>query len=106
MTIQMRPYRGDPADQLCIAGILAARPASCRHLADFPWRLSWPESTNGLTAVSWQDAAGEAVAFAAWQMPWAALDIFIRPGPDERKSRGRGIRLGAGQVPCAAGRGT
>ena len=50
MTIQMRPYRGDPADQLRIAGIVAAQPANCRHLVDFPWRLSCPETTNGLNA--------------------------------------------------------
>lgn len=86
MPIQMRPYHGDPADQLRIAGIVAAQPANCRHLADFPWRLSCPETTNGLNAAIWQAADGTAVAFAAWQMPWAALDIFIRPGPDQRKS--------------------
>ncbi|GCE22443.1 GNAT family N-acetyltransferase [Dictyobacter kobayashii] len=56
-------------------------PSSCRHIVDWPWRLSTPAIQAGGDAVFWEDEAGLMVGFAAWQYYWAALDFFILPGP-------------------------
>ncbi|WP_223167523.1 GNAT family N-acetyltransferase [Nonomuraea sp. SYSU D8015] len=52
-----------------------------RHVVDLAWRLSSPAARSGRHARVWQDAAGQAVGFAAWQPDWATLDLLTRPGP-------------------------
>jgi ribosomal protein S18 acetylase RimI-like enzyme len=52
-----------------------------RHLVDLPWRLSSPAGETGRDVMLWFDEGGRIVGFAAWQVWWAALDFFVRPGP-------------------------
>jgi mycothiol synthase len=81
MAFQERPYRGQLADDLLIADLLDAQPEHARHLADQPWRLSSPDAQSGRYARLWQESGGQLAGFAAWQAPWAALDLFVRDGP-------------------------
>jgi ribosomal protein S18 acetylase RimI-like enzyme len=81
MAVQQRPYRGQPADDLLIADLLDAQPGHARHLADQPWRLSSPDAQSGRYARLWQEPGGQLAGFAAWQAPWAALDLYVRDGP-------------------------
>lgn len=81
MTITRRPFRG-VADMPHIFDLIRAMPLSCSHVVDLPWRLSSPAIHEGRDAVSWEDAAGRVVGFAAWQYYWATLDFFILPGPE------------------------
>jgi ribosomal protein S18 acetylase RimI-like enzyme len=84
MAVQERPYCGQPADDLLIAGLLDAQPEHARHLADQPWRLSSPDAQSGRYARLWQEAGGQLAGFAAWQPPWAVLDLLVRDGPHHR----------------------
>jgi GNAT superfamily N-acetyltransferase len=77
--IQMRPYRGD-ADLEPIAELIAATPRPGRHGIDFPWRLSAHEPAS-LDVRLWPTDDRLLVGFAAWQVWWATLDFYIRPGP-------------------------
>jgi ribosomal protein S18 acetylase RimI-like enzyme len=47
-----------------------------------PWRLGAPALHSVDDARLWQNEAGELLAFAAWQVPWAVLDYVIRSGPE------------------------
>lgn len=79
MDLIIRPYAGD-ADLSLIAELIRALPSMGRHLVDFPWRLSAPMADPAADArVCMVD--GLLVGFAAWQDPWATLDVYIRPGP-------------------------
>jgi len=79
MGLIMRPYAGD-TDLAPIADLIRAMPAMGRHLVDFPWRLSAPLADPASDArVCMTD--GLLVGFAAWQVPWATLDVYMRPGP-------------------------
>jgi ribosomal protein S18 acetylase RimI-like enzyme len=84
MAVQERPYCGQLADDLLIADLLDVQPGYARHLADQPWRLSSPGAQSGRYARLWQEDGGQLAAFAAWQAPWAALDLYARDGPDRR----------------------
>jgi len=84
MAVQERPYCGQPADDLLIADLLDAQPEHARHLADQPWRLSSPDAQSGRYARLWQETGGHLAGFAAWEAPWAALDVFVRDGPHLR----------------------
>ena len=84
MAFQERPYRGQLADDLLIADLLDAQPEHARHLADQPWRLSSPDAQSGRYARLWQETGGQLAGFAAWQAPWAALDLYVRDGPHRR----------------------
>ena len=84
MAIEERPYCGQPADDLLIASLLDAQPGHARHLADQPWRLSSPDAQSGRYARLWQETGGQLAGFAAWQAPWAALDLYVRDGPHRR----------------------
>ena len=84
MAVQERPYRGQLADDLLIADLLEAQPEHARHLADQPWRLSSPDAQSGRYARLWQETGGQLAGFAAWQAPWAALDLYVRDGPHRR----------------------
>jgi hypothetical protein len=53
-------------------------------LADQPWRLSSPDAQSGRYARLWQEAGGQLAGFAAWQPPWAVLDLLVRDGPHHR----------------------
>jgi len=81
MGLIMRPYAGG-ADLSPIAELIHALPAMGRHLVDFPWRLSAPMADPAADARVCM-ADGLLVGFAAWQDPWATLDIYIRPGPSQ-----------------------
>lgn len=79
MTITMRPCRGE-ADFPRLTELLRDMPSASRHLVDLPWRISSPALQSGLDAYLWEDERGILHGFAAWQVYWAALDYFIRPG--------------------------
>ena len=81
MTITRHPYRGE-ADMPRILNLISSMPFSCRHVIDFPWRLSSPAINEGRDAAFWEDSNGQVVGFAAWQYYWAALDFFILPGSE------------------------
>jgi GNAT superfamily N-acetyltransferase len=75
----MRPWR-DETDLPLIVDLLRSVPLSSRHLIDIPWRLSSPALHTGRDARVWEDDDGKLVGFAAWQIYWAVLDYFVRPG--------------------------
>ncbi len=79
MTITMRPWR-DETDLPLIVDLLRGVSPVSRHLVDIPWRLSSPALQDERNARVWIDADGMMVGFAAWQIYWAALDYFVRPG--------------------------
>ncbi|HEY4385036.1 MAG TPA: GNAT family N-acetyltransferase [Ktedonobacteraceae bacterium] len=81
MTITRYPFRGE-VDTPRILDIIRHMPFSCRHVIDYPWRLSTPAINEGCDAAFWEDSDGQAIGFAAWQYYWAALDFFILPGPE------------------------
>ncbi len=76
----MRPYAGD-ADLPLIADLIRAAPPTSRHLVDFPWRLSSPALQSASDVHLWATPDGTLVGFAAWQIWWATLDVYVRPGP-------------------------
>lgn len=80
MTITRYPFRGE-ADAFRIMDLVRAQPLKSRHVLDLPWRISAPIINEGRDGSFWLDDAGQAVGFAAWQYYWAALDLFILPGP-------------------------
>lgn len=83
MAIGRRPFRG--LDDLPrVLDLIRAMPDSCRHVVDFPWRLTSPAIAGGRDAVYWENEAEQVVGFAAWQYYWATLDFYILTGPDAR----------------------
>ncbi|HEY1003959.1 MAG TPA: hypothetical protein VGD83_30400 [Streptosporangiaceae bacterium] len=84
MAVEERPYCRQPADDLLIADLIDAQPGHARHLADQSCRLSSPDAQSGRYARLWQDTDGQLAGLAAWQAPWAALDLFVRDGPHRR----------------------
>lgn len=83
MPITRHAFRGE-VDVPRILDLVAAMPDSCRHVVDLPWRMSSPAINEGRDAAYWEDDAGRVVGFAAWQQYWAALDVFLPPGPEAR----------------------
>ena len=81
MRLAMRPVNVD-TDLAAVADLMRAVPPTSRHLVDFPWRLSSPASQTRRDMVLWLDNQGNTVGFAAWQVWWAALDFYVRPGPE------------------------
>lgn len=79
MTITMRPWR-DKTDLPLIVDLLRSVAPASRHLVDIPWRLSSPALQDERNAWVWINADGMMVGFAAWQIYWAVLDYFVRPG--------------------------
>jgi ribosomal protein S18 acetylase RimI-like enzyme len=79
MGLLMRPYRGS-ADLDAIAELISAVPHKDRHLIDFPWRLS-AHAPDAADVRLWTDTRDRLMGVAAWQVWWATLDFFIRPGP-------------------------
>ncbi|HET8626097.1 MAG TPA: GNAT family N-acetyltransferase [Thermomicrobiales bacterium] len=79
-----RPYAGE-ADLPLIAGLFAAVPANSRHLVDWTWRFSSPALESPEDNRLWFAPDGTLAGFAAWQAPWAALDFYVRPGPDQEE---------------------
>ncbi len=79
MTITMRPWR-DEADLSLLIDLLCGVSPASRHLVDIPWRLSSPALQDERNARVWIDTDGMMVGFAVWQIYWAALDYFVRPG--------------------------
>ena len=79
--IACRPYCGLGADDLLIADLLSSQPGHARHVIDQPWRLASPDAQSGRFARLWPGPAGQLTGFAAWQTPWASLDLSIRDGP-------------------------
>jgi mycothiol synthase len=80
MELVMRPYAGD-GDLPVIADLIRAAPPASRHLVDYPWRLSSPALQSPDDARLWLAHDGTLVGFAAWQVWWAVLDFYVRPGP-------------------------
>jgi hypothetical protein len=81
VTITRCAFRGE-ADMPRILDLVRSMPFACRHVIDLPWRLSSPTINEGRDAAFWENADGQVVGFAAWQYYWAALDLFILPGPE------------------------
>jgi ribosomal protein S18 acetylase RimI-like enzyme len=81
MTITRRVFRGVD-DMPRILDLIRAMPSSCRHVIDFPWRLSSPSIAEGRDAAYWENGDRQVVGLGAWQYYWATLDFFILPGPD------------------------
>src|SRR5581483_10888788 len=79
-----RPYQGAKEDDSRIAHLLEDQPEVSRHLIDQPWKLSSPAIQGGKNACLWEDENGQLLAFAAWQLYWATLDLFIRSGSWQR----------------------
>jgi GNAT superfamily N-acetyltransferase len=77
--MQVRPYQGDP-DRGLVAELIAAAPYPGRHCIDYPWRLSAHEPASPDVRL-WIGDDGLLVGLAAWQIWWATLDFYIRPGP-------------------------
>lgn len=73
------------ADLPAIADLIAATPETARHRIDFPWRLSSPTLQSPGDARLWEVPGGRLAGFAAWQMWWATLDFYVRPGPDQHE---------------------
>jgi ribosomal protein S18 acetylase RimI-like enzyme len=84
MTITRRPYQGAQEDDARIAHLLEGQPEARRHLIDQPWKLSSPPIQGGKDACLWEDEHGQVLAFAAWQLYWATLDLFVRTGPRQQ----------------------
>ncbi len=80
MDLIMRPYGGD-SDLPLIADLIQVTPPACRHRVDFPWRLSSPALQSVADTCLWVSADGALLGFTAWQICWAALDFYVRPGP-------------------------
>lgn len=81
MDVTRHAFRGE-ADVRRILPLIDAMPDTCRHVVDFPWRLSAPVINEGRDAAYWEDSEGRVVGFAAWQYYWAALDVFLADGPE------------------------
>jgi len=84
MKIDGRPYRGLRSDDALIADLLSSQPGHVRHVVDQPWRLASPDTQSGKYARLWPGPAGQLAGFAAWQTPWASLDLYVRAGPHRR----------------------
>jgi len=79
MAIIMRPWR-EETDLLLIGDLLHSVAPTSRHLVDIPWRLSSPALQDERNARVWIDDGGRMLGFATWQVYWAVLDYFVRPG--------------------------
>jgi ribosomal protein S18 acetylase RimI-like enzyme len=77
-----RSFAGD-ADLPRIAELIGASSGKTPHRIDFPWRLSSPTLQNPRDVRLWVDESGVLLAFAAWQIYWAALDYYVRPGAEQ-----------------------
>jgi ribosomal protein S18 acetylase RimI-like enzyme len=80
MELTSRPFTLD-ADMAHIDALLAVLPAHIRHVVDAPWRLSSPAIETGRDGRLWSTLDGELVGVAIWQLWWAALDVYVLPGP-------------------------
>lgn len=83
MDLITRPYAGE-ADLPFIADLIHAAPPAGRHLVDFPWRLSSSLLDPAADARVWI-VDGLLVGFAAWQVAWATLDLYVRPDPAQAR---------------------
>jgi ribosomal protein S18 acetylase RimI-like enzyme len=79
-SLTTRPFAGR-FDLPALAALIAAMPDATRHVVDYPWRVNSPSMEHPDNACCWLDADSRLVGFAAWQVPWAALDFYILPGP-------------------------
>ena len=68
------------ADLPAIADLIATLPETTRHRIDLPWRLSSPTLLSSKDVRLWEAPDGSLAGFAAWQVWWATLDIYVRPG--------------------------
>jgi mycothiol synthase len=84
MGIDGRPYRGLRSDDALIADLLSSQPGHARHIVDQPWRLASPDTQSGRFARLWPGPSGQLAGFAAWQTPWASLDLYVRDGPHRK----------------------
>ena len=75
----MRAYRRHD-DLAAVAAVARSRGPEGPHSVDVGWRLanpSWQSARDGRVVT---DGSGAVIGFAAWQQPWAVLDLWARPG--------------------------
>lgn len=84
MTLRMRPFDGN-ADRYHVADLVDASSITSRHRIDYPWRLSSTSAWSGQDAMLWHSIDGLVLGFAAWQQPWAVLDFYVRPAPEQQE---------------------
>jgi mycothiol synthase len=73
------------ADLDAILDLIDATPALSPHRLDAPWRLGSLALRSEHDARLCEDAAGVLLGLAAWQPPWATLDLYLRPGPWQKE---------------------
>jgi ribosomal protein S18 acetylase RimI-like enzyme len=84
MPLAARPIHTD-TDLPLIADLAWAAPEMTPHRVDLPWRLCSSALDDPRNARLWFASDGTPVGFAAWQVPWAALDVYVRSGPWQRE---------------------
>ena len=84
MPLAARHYQGE-SDLPLILDLAQAAFDKTPHRVDLPWRLSSPALDDPRNASLWCGDDGALLGFAAWQTPWAALDLYLRPGPWQRE---------------------
>lgn len=81
MSLSIRPYSGE-SDLNEVVRLLSTLPSDTQHLIDAPWRLASPAANDPANGRVVLDEAGEIIGLAIWQPDWAALDLYVQPGPD------------------------
>lgn len=68
-------------DVSAVADLLSMLPAHARHRIEAGWRLAAPGFLDPADNVMVfdEDDHGKLLALAAWQQPWAVLDLWLRP---------------------------
>ena len=75
----MRAYRRH-GDLAAVAAVAGSCIADGPHSADVGWRLANPSWQSARDCRVVTDGGGAVIGFAAWQQPWAVLDLWARPG--------------------------
>lgn len=78
MTIIQRSYTGQ-ADRQLMSNLVLAFPDNNFHVVDLPYRLCSPSFEDERNIRLWENANGQLLAFAVWQIPFAVLDYAIHP---------------------------
>lgn len=81
MALSIRPYAGE-SDLNAVVRLLSTLPRSTQHLIDAPWRLASPAAMDPANGRVVSDGSGNLIGLAIWQPYWAALDLYVEPGPD------------------------
>ena len=81
MKPDVRPYAG-ASDLPLIAALMRVVSPLTPHLLDHPWRLASPAAETGRDVAVCRAPDESLTGLAAWQAPWAVLDLFVRPGAE------------------------